>query len=83
MSELAAPLEISLAAVVQHLAVLENGGLVETTKVGRVRTCRLDMRGLNEVERWVNQRRAEWNRHLDNLGAYLLAEDQKRKGKPR
>jgi DNA-binding transcriptional ArsR family regulator len=80
VSELAAPLDISLAAVVQHLSVLEKCGLVQTEKVGRVRTCRMDARGLNEVERWISQRRAEWNRHLDKLGEYLLAEELKRKG---
>lgn len=80
VSELAAPLDITLAAVVQHLNVLEKSGLVQTEKVGRVRTCRIDARGLNEIERWISQRRAEWNRHLDRLGEYLLAEDQKRKG---
>lgn len=83
VSELAAPLDISLAAVVQHLAVLESTGLVQTEKVGRVRTCRMNDRGLREIERWVAQRRAEWNRHLDSLGEYLAAEDKKSKGKRR
>ncbi|AUX27170.1 ArsR family transcriptional regulator [Sorangium cellulosum] len=80
VSELAAPLGISLAAVVQHIGVLEKSGLVRTEKVGRVRTCRMDPRGLNELERWISQRRAEWNRHLDKLDEYLLAEELERKG---
>ena len=46
VSHLAEPLQISLAAVVQHLQVLEDSGLVHTEKVGRVRTCRLDPAGL-------------------------------------
>jgi DNA-binding transcriptional ArsR family regulator len=80
VSALAAPLGISLAAVVQHVQVLERCGLVQTEKIGRVRTCRMDPRGLNEVERWASQRRQEWSRHLDKLGEYLLAEDAKREG---
>lgn len=81
VSELAAPLGISLAAVVQHVAVLQKSGLVKTEKVGRVRQCRIDDRGLATIERWVSQRRAEWNRHLDKLGEYLLATERQHKGK--
>lgn len=81
VSELAAPLGVSLAAIVQHLAVLEKCALVRTEKVGRVRRCRIDERGLSVIERWVAERRAEWNRHLDRLGEYLLAEEPKQKGK--
>lgn len=44
VSELAAPLEMSLTAVVQHVQVLEASGLIDTEKVGRVRTCRVAAR---------------------------------------
>jgi DNA-binding transcriptional ArsR family regulator len=71
VKELSAPLDMSLSAVLQHVAVLEASGLVRTEKVGRVRTCRLDDQGLDAVERWVRERRAVWERHLDRLGAYL------------
>lgn len=78
VSELAAPLSMSLPAVVQHLQVLEQSGLVSTRKVGRVRTCQLEPRALQQVERWVEARRLEWQRRLDRLGAYLddTAQDQ-------
>ena len=78
VSELAAPLSISLPAVVQHLQVLEQSGLVSTRKVGRVRTCQLEPGALQQVERWVEARRLEWERKLDRLGAYLdeTAKDQ-------
>src|SRR5476651_492701 len=46
VSRLAEPLDITLAAVVQHLQVLEESGLVQTEKVGRVRTCRIEPAGL-------------------------------------
>ena len=47
VSRLATPLDITLTAVVQHLRVLEESGLVHTEKVGRVRTCRLETAGLS------------------------------------
>ncbi|CAJ0683973.1 ArsR/SmtB family transcription factor [Ralstonia mannitolilytica] len=71
VSELAEPLDISLPAVMQHLAVLENSGLVRSEKVGRVRTCRIEPGALSLAEQWINQRRLEWEQHFDRLGAYL------------
>ena len=78
VSELAQPLSMSLPAVMQHLAVLEHSGLVASTKVGRVRTCRIESQALTAAETWLNARRAEWERRLDRLGAYL--EDMKTQG---
>ena len=71
VSELAAPLAMSLPAVVQHLAVLQGGGLVTSEKVGRVRTCRLEPAALSLAEQWFNQRRAAWEERADRLGEYL------------
>lgn len=71
VSTLAKPLDITLAAVVQHLQVLEKSGLVRTTKVGRVRTCRIEPKGLTVAERWIEERRSLWERRLDRLGALL------------
>lgn len=73
VSELAQPLAMSLAAVVQHLQVLEGSGLVRSSKTGRVRTCELDRDGLSAAERWIGQRREAGERQLDRLGAYLAA----------
>ncbi len=71
VSSLARPLDITLAAVVQHLQVLERSGLVRTTKIGRVRTCRIEPKGLSIAERWIEERRSLWERRLDRLGAVL------------
>jgi DNA-binding transcriptional ArsR family regulator len=71
VSELAAPLKMSLAAVVQHVQVLEASGLVDTEKVGRVRTCRVAAPALHGAELWISQRRAVWERRLDRLGEVL------------
>ena len=76
VSKSAKPLEITLAAVVQHLLVLEKSGLVHTQKVGRVRTCRMEPAGLTAAERWIEDRRSLWERRLDRLGEFLEAEDE-------
>lgn len=76
VSQLAEPLHITLAAVVQHLQVLEESGLVYTEKIGRVRTCRIDPRGLSVLEKWIADRKSIWERRFDRLGD-LLAETEK------
>ena len=75
VSQLAAPLEITLAAVVQHLQVLEASGLVRTEKLGRVRTCSIEPDGLSAAERWIGDLRSVWESRLDRLGD-LLAEPE-------
>lgn len=71
VSELAAPLAMSLPAVMQHLAVLEASGLVTSQKIGRVRTCAIDAQVLSQAEKWIAERRALWERRLDRLGQFL------------
>lgn len=71
VSELAGPLAMSLPAVMQHLQVLEQAGLVQSRKVGRVRTCTIDSGALSMAERWINERRIGWERKLDRLGQFL------------
>ena len=80
VKQLAEPLTMSLPAVLQHLRVLEESGLVSSEKVGRVRTCRIDPKMLSQAEQWVAERRQMWERNLDRLGAWLdetKAEDEK------
>jgi DNA-binding transcriptional ArsR family regulator len=71
VSELAQPLDMSMAAVVQHLHVLEHSGLVYTEKVGRVRTCSIRADAMRTAEQWISERRTFWERRLDRLGDYL------------
>lgn len=75
VSEVARPLAMSLSAVVQHLQILEASGLVQSEKVGRVRTCRVEPAALRAAEGWINARRAEWERRFDRL-ADVLAEPE-------
>jgi len=79
VSELAAPLPISLPAVVQHLHVLQACGLVESEKVGRVRTCRVRPATMRAAEDWIAERRAEWERRLDRLGEFLAENPDEKK----
>jgi DNA-binding transcriptional ArsR family regulator len=73
VSELAAPLKMSLPAVMQHLRVLEDSGLVRSEKVGRVRTCRIEPAALRGAEKWISERRTNWERRLDRLGEFLAS----------
>lgn len=83
VSELAKPLTMSLPAVVQHLQVLEQSGLVRSDKVGRVRTCRMQAEGLRTAEHWINERRGSWQRRLDRLGEFLAETEAQPKVKNR
>jgi DNA-binding transcriptional ArsR family regulator len=76
VSQLAEPLDITLAAVVQHLQILEESGLVHTEKIGRVRTCSIEPAGLSVAEQWVGDRRTIWERRFDRLGDLLAESDE-------
>jgi DNA-binding transcriptional ArsR family regulator len=71
VSELARPLAMTLAAVLQHVQVLEASGLVRSQKVGRTRTCSINPAALSSAEQWIADRRTGWERRLDRLGDYL------------
>jgi DNA-binding transcriptional ArsR family regulator len=77
VTELATPLTMSLPAVLQHLRVLEESGLVSSAKAGRVRTCRLRPAALQAAERWIADRRAGWESRLDRLDTFLTETEQK------
>jgi DNA-binding transcriptional ArsR family regulator len=76
VSQLAAPLGITLAAVVQHLQVLEESGLVRTEKSGRVRICRIDPAGLAVAAQWLADRRSLVEKQLDRLADLLAESDE-------
>jgi len=81
VSALAEPLAMSLAAVVQHVQVLEACGLVRTEKVGRTRMCRIEPAGMTAAEQWISDRRRGWQDRLDRLGD-LLADATPREERP-
>ena len=83
VSELAAPMTMSLAAVMQHLQVLEESRLVRTEKQGRVRTCSVDPDVLARAEAWLTGRRTFWETQFDRLGAMLAADAARTKTRKR
>jgi DNA-binding transcriptional ArsR family regulator len=76
VSRLAAPLGITVTAVMQHLQILEESGLVHTEKVGRIRTCRIDTAGFTALQQWIHDHRTLWERRLDRLGDLLAEFDE-------
>jgi DNA-binding transcriptional ArsR family regulator len=74
VSELARPLAMSLAAVVQHVQVLEACGVVKTAKVGRTRICEIEPATITAAEQWITDRRQVWEARLDRLGDVLNEE---------
>lgn len=76
VKELAEPLALALPSVLKHLGVLEEGGLVRSDKVGRVRTYRIETAALGRIEHWVALRKSSWNDRFDRLDR-LLAEPAK------
>ena len=75
LSDLAAPLPMSLMAVQKHVQTLEAVGLVETRKVGRSRHVRLRPQGLAPITEWVRRSEQRWNAAFDRLARVLEEED--------
>ncbi|MEO8662654.1 MAG: metalloregulator ArsR/SmtB family transcription factor [Bryobacteraceae bacterium] len=78
VSELAQPFQMALPSFVQHLTVLEQSGLVRSTKSGRVRTYQIVPKRMKMAEHWLTRQRDLWERRLDQLDEYLLALKEKR-----
>jgi DNA-binding transcriptional ArsR family regulator len=76
VSELGRPFDMTLAAVVQHVQVLEASGLVKSEKVGRTRTVQIESTTLRTAEQWISERRTSWERRLDRLGDFLAEQPE-------
>jgi DNA-binding transcriptional ArsR family regulator len=77
ITELARAFDMTLTGMKKHVGVLEQAGLVSTQKVGRVRTCKLGARGLDEEAAWIERRRQVWNDRFDALD--MVVEAMKRR----
>ncbi|WP_422034596.1 ArsR/SmtB family transcription factor [Reyranella sp.] len=71
VSELSEPFEIALPSLLKHVRVLEESGLISSEKTGRVRTCRIERRALQQTEAWIHRHVATWERRLDRLEAHV------------
>jgi DNA-binding transcriptional ArsR family regulator len=76
VTRLAEPLGITLTAIGQHMQILEECHLVQTEKVGRVRTCRIEPAGFSLLEQWIKDHRSHWEIRLDRLGEMLNQEEK-------
>jgi DNA-binding transcriptional ArsR family regulator len=79
ITDLAEKFHMTLTGVKKHVGVLEKAGLVITEKLGRVRTCKLGLRRLEEETAWIEGYRQLWDARFDELDT--LVEELKRKGK--
>src|ERR1700755_1639942 len=84
ITDLAAKFRMTLTGMKKHVGVLERAGLVVTEKVGRVRTCRLARRGLEQESAWLEKYRKLWDARFDELDE-VVADMQRKEtndGKP-
>lgn len=81
-SALAEPFAMALPSFTQHLGVLEQAGLVTSTKEGRVRTYRLASAGLEEAAGWLADRRRLWTQRLDQLDRFLITTHESKEPRP-
>jgi DNA-binding transcriptional ArsR family regulator len=82
VSELAKPFPVSLPAIMKHLDVLSDAGLVTRTKTGRVVSCRLAAQPMQEAVSWLNRYQRFWSERLDRLAAFLEEEDSCQSNQP-
>ena len=79
ITDLAEKFHMTLTGMKKHVSVLEQAGLVKTEKVGRVRTCRLGRRRLEQETAWIERYRRLWEARFDALDE--VVEELKRKEK--
>lgn len=71
VSELSKPFAMAMPTLLQHVRVLETSGLIETEKIGRVRTCSLRVEVMARTEQWLAMQRAAWEQRLDRMESYV------------
>nr|WP_295469514.1 metalloregulator ArsR/SmtB family transcription factor [Mesorhizobium sp.] len=72
VTDLAGPTGLSLPTVMRHLSVLEEAGLIATSKDGRVRTCAMVPEAMDPVRTWIDEQRAIWEARLDRLDKFVM-----------
>ncbi|MER9415743.1 helix-turn-helix domain-containing protein [Mesorhizobium sp. M0306] len=79
ITDLAEKFHMTLTGMKKHIGVLEQAGLVTTEKIGRVRTCKLGLRALEEEAAWIERHRQLWDARFNELDK--VVEELKRKEK--
>jgi DNA-binding transcriptional ArsR family regulator len=72
VTDLAEPTGLKLPTVMRHLSVLEDAGLINTSKDGRVRTCALAPAAFDPMRHWLDEQQAIWEARLDRLDAFVM-----------
>ena len=72
VTDLAGPTGLRLPTVMRHLSVLEEAGLIASSKDGRVRTCAIVTEAMNPARAWIDEQRAIWEARLDRLDAFVM-----------
>jgi len=83
ISELARPFAIKLPAVMKHLDVLDEAGLITRSKAGRTVTVRLSPEPMREAMEWLRRYERFWSASLDRLAAYAEGKERKAREKGR
>ena len=79
VTELAEPFAMALPSFMKHIHFLENTGLIETHKQGRVRTCAIDQKQFAAIETWLSTHRAIWEGRTDRLEQFVANAQNKEK----
>lgn len=79
MGELAQPFEMALPSFMKHINMLEESGLIRTSKTGRVRTCAVDRARLAAVSGWLEEQRAIWEGRTDRLEQFVTTQEDGKK----
>ncbi len=79
VTDLSEPTGLRLPTVMRHLSVLEEAGLIATSKDGRIRTCAIVPEGLGPVRTWLDEQRVRWEARLDRLEAFATRAIKERK----
>ncbi len=72
VTDLAGPTGLRLPTVMRHLSVLEEAGLITTSKDGRIRTCAIVPQAFEPARTWLDEQRAVWEARLDRLDAFVM-----------
>jgi DNA-binding transcriptional ArsR family regulator len=76
VAELMAPFDLSQPTISKHLKVLEEAGLIETSRSAQRRPRRLNTQGVENLSKWLEDFRQQWDRRFDNLETYLTGVSQ-------
>lgn len=77
ITDLARPFDMALPSFMKHVRILEESGLINTRKKGRVRTCSLQPSSLAVLDDWLARQRRTWERHTDRLEQFVLGQPGK------